>query len=146
MSLRRILKLKKNFPILAADDSVMDAIRQMIALESGVVLVADKGHHLIGLLSERDVMTNVTAKKLDPEKTRLRDVMFTDIIKLTESATASDAIQTMVNGRIRHLPVVTDENEIVGLISLRYLLHDRIRELAEELDGLEAYLNDAPGG
>ena len=119
MSLHKILKQRKNLLIMSPSDTAMVAVKRMIEKESGVVLVADEKNHLVGLFAERDALENVLAKGLDANRTPLSDVMFTDIIKLTESATASDAIQTMVNGRIRHLPIVTDANEIVGLVSLR---------------------------
>jgi CBS-domain-containing membrane protein len=72
--------------------------------------------------------------------------MATEIIKIVDTISPKEALQTMVEGRIRHLPVVTKDNEIVGMLSLRYLLHDRINELRDELQRLEAYFNDAQGG
>jgi CBS-domain-containing membrane protein len=72
--------------------------------------------------------------------------MTTKVITVTEEIPISEAIQTMVDHRIRHLPVVDAENRITGIISLRYLLHDRINELVSEIRTLESYFNDAPGG
>ena len=146
MQLSKLMKPKNNFPVMAASDTVDHAIREMIAQESGVVLVGDENMKLMGIFSERDVMLKLVSKGLDANKTCLDEVMTTDIIKVEDTVDARDAVQTMVDGRIRHLPVVTDENKIVGVLSLRYLLHDRIKELLEECNSLEAYLNDAQGG
>ena len=52
----------------------------------------------------------------------------------------------MSDQRIRHLPVVSSENRVLGMVTLRYLLHDRIDDLISEVQSLEAYFNDAPGG
>lgn len=146
MPLSRLIKAKKNIPTMKASDTVMDAIREMIAQESGVVLVGDEDMRLTGLFSERDVMLKLISKGLDADTTSLDEVMTTDIIKVEDTVDSRAAIQTMVDGRIRHLPVVSSDNRIVGVLSLRYLLHDRITELLEECDNLEAYLNDAQGG
>lgn len=146
MSLKHIIKHKKNFPIMSPSDTVMNAIERMRELESGVVVVVDGEKKLLGLLSERDVMFKIAAKHLDPKAMALDEVMTTDIIKIEDATASPEALNTMVEHRIRHLPVVTKDNEIVGVLSLRYLLHDRIDELRDELQALEAYLNDARGG
>jgi trk system potassium uptake protein TrkH len=146
MSLKNIIKLKQNIPIMSPNDSVMNAIQRMRETGSGCVLVSDKSNKLIGLYSERDVMIQLAERNLVPRLTKLEDVMLTEIIKIEDTTSPAEALQVMVDGRIRHLPVVTKDNEIVGMISLRYLLHDRIKELGEEIKGLQAYLNDAQGG
>ncbi len=146
MSLRNIIKLKQNIPVLSPNDTVMKAIQQMRECGSGCVLISDKANKLIGLYSERDVMIQLAERNLAPRLTKLEDVMLTEIIKIEETISTAEALQVMVEGRIRHLPVVTKDNEIVGIISLRYLLHDRIKELGDELKGIQAYFNDAQGG
>lgn len=146
MSLKHIIKYKQNIPSLSPMDTVMDAIDQMRETGSGVVLIADDQNHLVGLFAERDAMFKIAASDLDPRKTLLGDAMVTDIIKIEDTISPTQALQTMVEGRIRHLPVVTKDNEIVGILSLRYLLHDRINELRDELQRLESYFNDAQGG
>lgn len=146
MPLQRLVKPVGKFPTMKATDSVMDGINSMISQESGVVMITDDDSHLEGIFSERDVMLKITSKGLDATSTLLSDVMTTEIIKVLDTVDAHEAIQIMVDGRIRHLPVVTNENTLVGLISLRYLLHDRIKDLLEECNSLEAYLNDSHGG
>ena len=146
MELDRFIKYKRDFPVMKPEDSVMAAINMMIERNSGVVLVSDSNNKLVGLFSERDAMVRVLAQQLNPNTTRLAKAMYTEIITRTPDISIEEALQTMVEGRIRHLPIVTKDNEIVGLISLRWLLHDRIRELMDDVEALESYLNDAPGG
>lgn len=145
MSLKKFVKIKA-IVVMSKGDSVMAAIDRMIEAGSGAVMVADPASRLIGLVTERDIVTRVTAKHLDPDATALGDIMTTKVITVTEDAPISEAIQTMVDHRIRHLPVVDPDNRIIGIISLRYLLHDRINELVSEIRALESYFNDAPGG
>lgn len=145
MSLRRFIK-NKAIPILAESSTAMEAIQGMIQTGSGAALIADERSILKGIFTERDVMTRITAVEKDPKTTLLRDVMTGNVLRTTDSVAINEAIQVMVDHRIRHLPVVGPDGKIIGLISLRYLLHDKIAELMSEVCSLESYFNDAPGG
>jgi CBS domain-containing protein len=144
--LKQFIKHKTSVLVMRETDTVMAAIDQMIAARTGAVLISHDGLRLDGIISERDVMTKVTAKGRDANATKLGDIMTASVQTLNESASIEAAIETMVEHRIRHLPIVNDSDEIAGMISLRYLLHDRIRDLVDELHKMEAYINDAPGG
>ena len=146
MSLKNFLEQKKSIVVMPETASVMDAIEKMIDEKTGAVLIAPDGKALKGIVTERDVMTRVTAKKLDPTTTSLSQIMTSDLIERDENTSIDEAISIMSEHKIRHLPVVNKDHEIVGMISLRHLLHDQIQDLMEELSSLEAYLNDAPGG
>jgi len=144
MSLKPFLK-NTSLLMLTENDTAMRAIEVMVEHRSGAVLVGDLTD-VRGIFSERDVMTRIVLAGNDPNSTLLRDVMTTDITVASEDIDLNDAIYLMSEKRIRHLPVVKANGEMVGMISLRYLLHDRINELVNEIQTLESYLNDSPGG
>jgi len=146
MSLKHFFRKRKSIVVIADTTSVMYAINKMIEANAGAVLVGSDTKPLIGIVTERDVMTKVTAKKLDPSTTPLGQIMTADPVTIGENASIDEAINIMSEYRIRHLPVLNEDGEISGMISLRHLLHDRIQDLTEELNSLEAYMNDAPGG
>jgi CBS domain-containing protein len=53
----------------------------------------------------------------------------------------------MLDKHIRHLPIVDRDGRLAGMISMRSLLHDKIEELTDQLDSLEAYFTaDGVGG
>lgn len=144
-SINRFIKMRL-IPHMNEVDSVMEAISQMIESKSGCVLVTCPKDELLGIVTERDVMTRVTAEGLDPRSTRLAEVMTTKITTIPLETSLNDAVHIMSDQRIRHLPVVDSDNKVLGMVTLRYLLHDRIDDLISEVQSLEAYLNDAPGG
>ena len=146
MALERFLKREIPVPILASTDTVTLAIHEMIETGAGAVLIADEESKLEGIFTERDVMVRVTAEKRDADTTLLSELMTTDPVTLGPDASIQDAIKILRERKIRHLPVVRENGQIIGMISLRKLLHDQIQELLDELRSLEAYLNDAPGG
>ena len=136
----------RQIPQLREADTVMVAIEQMIESKSSSVLVTCPQDELLGIVTERDIMTRVTAVGLDPSSTRLSEIMTLEVTTITEDTSLHDAIRLMSDQRIRHLPVVSSENRVLGMVTLRYLLHDRIDDLISEVQSLEAYFNDAPGG
>jgi CBS domain-containing protein len=144
-SINRFIKMRQT-PHMRETDFVMNAITQMMETKSGAVLVTCPHDELLGIVTERDIMTRVTAEGRDPHTTRLAEVMTTEITTITENVSLNDAIRLMSRERIRHLPVVDPDNKVLGMVTLRYLLHDRIDDLISEVQSLEAYLNDAPGG
>lgn len=146
MGIDRYIQHREDIIILKESDTAKKAIDMMIERESGAVLVAVEDYVLIGILTERDIMTRVTAKGLDPYMTPLSDVMTKGVETLSERDFLEDAIGIMRNRRIRHLPILNRDGHIMGMLSTRYFLHDTLMTLVEELNSLEAYLNDAPGG
>ena len=90
-------------------------------------------------------MTRVVAAGRDPKVTSVREVMTSDFLSITKDTSVEDAMQTMTNKRVRHLPVF-DGEQLLGLISIgdvtRWLL--KVNEM--EAENLRRYvLDDYPG-
>jgi CBS domain-containing protein len=133
-------------PGVAADSSALDAVRTMKEVQGGACAVMD-GSELIGIFSERDLMFRVVGAGLDPEKTAVRQVMTEDLETVSTETDSSDALSLMVSKHIRHLPVVDDDGNLAGLLSIRNLLQYHVEELVDQLNSLEAYYAaDGPGG
>lgn len=126
--------------------TVAEAVEKMIAGNCGAVLISNDAKSLEGIFTERDLMTKVVSNRLDPDVTPLEAVMNENPPNLSDKASIAEAIQVLRENQVRHLPVLNDDLELVGIISLRHLLYDHIKDLLEEIRSLEAYFNDAPGG
>lgn len=144
MSLKPFLRNTESLTLTEVD-TAWRAIEVMVEHRAGAVLIGSVDD-LRGIFSERDVMSRIVLPGRDPRTTSLGEVMTSEITVAPESTGLSDAIRMMSERRIRHLPIIKSNGEIAGMISLRYLLHDRINELINEITALEGYLNDAPGG
>jgi CBS domain-containing protein len=73
--------------------------------------------------------------------------MTTSVKTVKESASSRQALELMHEGRFRHLPLVDDAGQVLGMISVRDLLRVRIGELDQENEGLMSYISaDGPGG
>lgn len=146
MSLRRFINQKKPFIKMDESSSVQDAIGVMIERKKGAVIVLLDGERIGGVFTERDVMTKIVAEGRDPAKTPLRDVMTKDVVMLPATSSLDHAIKIMGKNGIRHLPVEDKDHNIIGMISLRHLLHEKVDMVIEELNASDAYHNDSLGG
>jgi len=97
--------------------SVRDVAELMAKHAIGAVPVL-QDERLVGVFSERDLLTRVVARGLDPASTLLDQVMTRDPQTVSEEETFHGALVMMQGGRFRHLPVVRGER-VIGMISLR---------------------------
>ena len=133
-------------PTVEPHVSVMDAVEVMARLRGGAVLVVDKGM-LIGIFTERDLMMRVVLRHRDIATTPVREVMTTDVMTVTEASTHEEASKVMLVEHLRHLPVLGRDGRVLGLLSIRALLEERLENLSREVSSLEQYMaNDGPGG
>jgi len=112
----------------------------------GAVLIADRGT-VLGIFSERDVMLRVVLQGRDPERTPIMEVMSTPVETIARQNSVDDALKTMLDKHIRHLPVIDSEGVPIAMLSIRNLLHEKVEDLTDQLDSLEAYISaDGAGG
>ena len=131
---------------VSANANVMNAVRTMHEEHIGAIAVVDNDR-LIGIFSERDLMNRVVLQRCDIDNTRVGDVMTSPVITIQRTSTADDALKLMDEKHIRHLPVVHMDGKLAGMLSVRSLLHEKVEELTDQLDSLEAYFTaDGAGG
>ncbi len=124
--------------------TVRDAVRVMAERHIGAVLVAVDGR-LVGIFTERDVLARVVAAGLSPDDTALGGVMTPNPDTVGPNDTALDALRRMSERGYRHLPVV-DDDQMVGIVSIRDLYTAVNKELAEDLQQREAFIFDTGYG
>jgi len=128
---------------LAPQASVRDAACVMTRANCGRVLVMELPDVLVGILTERDLMTRVLARGLDPDRTPVREVMTPNPICVPPETPVSDAVVLMLERGFRHLPLVAGK-KVVGVFSVRDALPREIGA-AVSLTEFREQLNDALG-
>lgn len=120
--MKQIADLIEGRPLIHAfrTENVREVARRMSERNIGAVAVLDDGR-LVGVFSERDVMSRVVAPGLDPDDTIIDLVMTRDIVVGAPEENLDEALQKMHSVGSRHLPIV-DDGKLVGMISLRDLL------------------------
>ncbi len=135
---------KKRVLSLGPHASVREAAGVMTRSSCGSVLVIEPPESLLGIVTERDLMTRVLAKALDPELTTVRDVMTPHPICVPPEMKVSDAVLIMLERGFRHLPVVAPDHRILGVFSIRDALPREIGGAQSEAEFNEQ-INDALG-
>jgi CBS domain-containing protein len=124
---------------LTTDQSVARAIQAMVQNRRAAVVIVDEHDRLIGIFTERDVLTRVMGAGRVARDTLLRDVMTAEPETLRPDDRICYAINRMHAGGFRSLPLVDGEHRPIGIITV----NDVVRWLAEIFP--EAVLNLRPG-
>ena len=138
MATIRDLLSSRTIHYVQPEQTVFEAANYMVQCNVGAVPVLD-GTKLVGIFSERDIMKRVVSEGRDPMTTRISEVMTTGIHSVAPTATCHDAMTMMQEYAVRHLPVC-DGSTLVGFLSLRDLLHQKLDETVGEAESLRAYI------
>ncbi len=102
---------------ISLDATVLEATQKMNRHRIGSLMVTE-GDRVIGILSERDILTRVVAEEKNPRQVKVGDAMTSDVVVVTPDTTIEDASSIMQSRRVRHLPVCDAEGRLLGLISI----------------------------
>ena len=103
-----------------SSQSAKNAARLMTKFGISGLVVLSEGN-LIGIITERDIITRVVATGLDPEKIMVREVMTEPVIVVNPVMPLENAVKIMFQERIKKLPVVYKEDDslkLVGMLSI----------------------------
>lgn len=111
--------MTKNPVCAYPDDTVAHVARLMRSEDIGPVPIVkdDTTKQLLGIVTDRDLAINVVAEERDPAKTRVRDVMTTDVVTCSENDDIDTALHAMSTNQLRRIPVVDNGNMLVGIIA-----------------------------
>ena len=123
---------------------VVIADPQMSATEAAVLM---RQHHVgdlvvveshdgktlpTGIVTDRDLVIEIIAQKVDPDSLAVKDVMSAGVVTVTEDETLLDVLQIMQKNSVRRIVVVDDEGELQGLLTA----DDAIELIAEAMNNL----------
>ena len=122
-----------------ANATVQEAITKMLANRRAAVVIVDGEGRLIGIFTERDVLTRVVGQGRDVHRTTLGEVMTPDPEALSPQDRICYAVNRMNNAGYRTVPLVDAERRPIGIVTVS----DVVKWLAEIFP--EAVLNLRPG-
>jgi CBS domain-containing protein len=141
-----LLRLSHNRPEATPEMTVAEVVRVMTDAEVGAIAIMDD-RKLAGIFTERDLLKRVVARRLDPSRTPITEVMTRSIVGVPDSTTVASSAAVMRSHRMRHLVIVDEAGDYLGMVAQRHLLYDMMGELALKVDDLTGYLMaDGPGG
>lgn len=138
---RTVKRLRLSKALTIPDGTtVADACRRMATRRVDAALLTDSNALLCGIITDKDVAIRIIAEGLKPEETSVSKVMTRNPTFVMGDTLAVEALQKMVQGRFRHLPVV-EHGEVVALLDITKCLYDviaRIERAAEKGNALAA--------
>lgn len=138
-TVHQLLEAKGNFIYsVSPDTQVYDALVIMANKRIGALLVLE-GEHLAGIFSERDYAREVVLKGKSSRTTPVKDVMSTTVITVGPHDDVEHCMNLMSGKRIRHLPVIENDN-VIGMLSIGDLVQATIEYQQFLIKQLESYI------
>lgn len=119
-------------------DTVEEVLRLFAQNNLGALPVVD-GMHLVGIVSERDIVRHLYHVGAELLSGTVSRVMTADVVTCSPDDQAADLARVMTDRRVRHLPVVID-GTLAGIVSIGDLVKVRIDMLEQERQQLESYI------
>jgi len=139
-TIREILAHKGNKVMtVTSQASVLDAIGNMSEANIGAIVIQD-GDKPTGIFTERDYLRKIALKGRSSDDTEVSEVMSSPLITVDSSEATHVAMETMTERRCRHL-VVTEGDEMVGIVSLGDLVKHMLHEKEAEVEQLSSYIS-----
>ncbi len=126
---------------IGPEASVFDAIALMAEKQVGALMVMERAQ-VVGVISERDYARKVILRGRDSQSTRVREIMSTPVVSVTESQTIEDCMRLMLARRVRHLPVMSD-GRIAGVVSIGDVMRWIVDSQQQTIQHLHNYINGA---
>jgi len=102
---------------MGAGESVRAAAEAMSEKNYGSVVITDEAGRLLGIVTERDLMRKLVARKRDPETTTLGDIMTTEVRVARADDELVDWLRIMSNERFRRLPIVDEDGKVLAMMT-----------------------------
>ena len=127
---------------IEGDATVFDAIKRMVEANVGSLLVLEAGK-LAGIVTERDYLRRVALEGRTEKETEVREIMTAPLVYVTPETSLDECMGVMTERRIRHLPVLDDDREVVGVVSIGDVVKYRSRQQDVQIRLLTDYISSA---
>ena len=141
ITLKQLLAGKQRPPVVVAPtDTVFHALTLMAEHDIGALLVLE-GEKLVGIFSERDYARKIMLHGKSSKETLVREIMSDRVAYVTPATTLDECMALMTERRFRHLPVLSETGEVLGVVSIGDLVKETISNQQMIISELERYIS-----
>jgi len=141
MTIQDILAGKGNTVYhIAPVNTVYQAIEKMAEYNVGALVVLEDGR-LCGIISERDYRNKVILKGRASRETAVSEIMTDRVVYVGPTHSVDHCLNIMTHNKIRHLPVLDDQQKLLGVISIGDLVKATIEQKNMEIEDLKGYIS-----
>jgi len=137
--LQQVIEAKPAMVSIGPDDTVLAALTLMAQHDIGALPVLD-GPRLVGMFSERDYARKIVLKGKTSKDTPVREIMSDRVSCVTLRQTVEECMALMTDKRVRHLPVLGTDNQVIGILSIGDLVKETISEQQFTIEQLVSYI------
>lgn len=105
-----------------ATATIAQAIQKMSSSRMNCLLVKSEGERAIGIISEHDIVTAFARVENNAKAAKVKDFMTIDVFVAKDTDTIDEALKMMADNNVRHLPVVSEDGNIVDFLSIMDLV------------------------
>jgi CBS domain-containing protein len=129
--------MTKDIETVRPDQQARDAARFMLQADAGSIPVTD-GERLVGMITDRDIAVRGVALGYGPE-TLVSELMTSGVVSAHADEPVEEAARKMGEAQVRRLPVIDDQERLVGIVSLGDLARETDEDTAgQALEGVSA--------
>ena len=140
MILDMILREKGREVYSVAESATLKEAAELLDVRRvGAMVILNEAGHLIGVISERDIVRQMARAGAAALKLTVAEAMTRTVVTARPSDTLEQALNRMTDRRIRHLPVV-DGNQLMGVVSIGDLVARRLAEATAEVAAIRSYI------
>ncbi len=140
MKVKSILAQKGTEVITTGPDvSLADAAKLLTNRRIGAAIVADPPGQVVGILSERDIVRTLAARREDWMRLKVADAMIRNVINCAPEDSIAGLMALMTERRFRHV-AVKDGDRLVGIVTLGDLVKCRVDEVEREAAAMRDYI------
>jgi len=129
-SLRNIKSFKENFAF-GTDTPISEIALALKDKKIGAVPIVDEDNKLLGIVSERDIVSKLVVEAKDADLTTAKEIMTSKIITAKLNDDINYTIDVMKNNNIRHMPVLDANNRLTDFFSIRDFLRAEMQDNVE---------------
>ena len=139
MNIGQILKAKGRAVATARPDtSLLDIAAKLWQKKIGAIVIVGDGGEVVGIVSERDIIRRLGERGPEVLKDPVSQSMTANVISCQETSTLDELMETMTQGRFRHVPVIED-GALVGIVSIGDVVKNHIAEVEMEVTAMRGY-------
>ena len=150
MTIKNLLQAKGSVvSTIAPEASLTELVDALATHRIGAMVVSEDGRTIAGIVSERDIVRALRSDGLPSlresrlihlDRVQVREIMTTEVTTCTPATSIDEVMTLMTTGRMRHVPVLDDNHELVGIVSIGDIVKARISHLEWERSALVDYV------
>lgn len=111
-----------NLEVCAPDTTLADAAMRMWHNDCGTLPVTDGSGRVLGMITDRDICMGLATRQQSPDSVRVSDVMSGSVCACAPGDEVHTAMDKMAEAKVRRLPVVNEQGELCGVLSLNDII------------------------